>query len=204
MTNSKMITTKLGNVPQELYDEIPSLKEHPEMLAAGEKLQKLRADLQALNEKIQKQSSKADVETDAKQILAGGSLEETRVTNMQELIRRREALEKAIDLQLFEIQKLEARLISEGLKELEPLAKKYIKASIDSLAVAEKAITQQRELFVILSMKGFKQNSRPGKWQTTPLEAQLLNGSPFSSLGLYLQERRKLWGFKAVGPHIKK
>jgi adenine-specific DNA methylase len=200
MTDKKVITTKFGDVPQELYDKIPSLKDHLEMLAANEKLKGLRADLQALNENIQKHST----EDDAEKIMAGNSLEEIKVTDKQELRRKSEALERAIELQLFEIQKLEARLIREGLKELEPLAKKYVKASIDALTASEKALTKQTELFVTLSMKGYKQNQRPAAWQTTPLESQLLSGGGFPSLALYLQERRQLWGLKPVGPQIKK
>lgn len=200
MADRKMITTKFGDVPKELYDKIPSIKEHLKMVTANRKLIKLRADLQALHKNIQKYST----EDDAERLLAGESLEETKVTDRQELNRKRETLERAIELQKFEIQKLEIRLIREGLKELEPLARKYVKESLDNLAAAEKALTRQTELFVILRMRGYKRDYLPAKWRIAPLELQLLRGGAFPSLALFLQEKRKVWGFKAVGPHIKK
>lgn len=199
MAGRKMIKTKFGSVPQELYDKIESLRYHPLMLSAVEKLEGLRADLKTLHKNIQKYST----EDDAQALLDGDSLEENKGITKSELIRKREALERAINIQTFEIQKLENRLIKEGLEALEPLGRKYAKETIDALSLAEKAMRKQSELFVVLRMRGFKQMNLPAKWQTPPIESQLLSGGRFPSLALHLQKRRELWGFPAVGKHLK-
>ena len=187
--------------------QIKSVRDHPEMLAAIEKLQNLRDQLKEVEEKIRLHYEgpaeggiqSASPEEDAIKIIEGLEAKDlpgqSQDTMRENLHRQRMGLIKAIEIKQVDIQLLNIRLVTEGCREYENIAKKFIKSTIEAFEAVEKALKRQEVFFNFFSIRGYEEAKRPAHFRTSPFEISTLYGG-ISSLAWYLEKRKVEWGFK--------
>jgi len=199
----KAAVANFEKLDPKIAGQIQSVYDHPDYVAAQTKLAGLKTELAAVEKQVQQfYQGPAQAETipsaemDGARILAGTSVATlpglSRDTEQKNLIRQRDGLLSAIQMQKSEIQTLTGRLITAGCKEMEPVAKKYISATILAFEQVKKTLENQEVFFTFISQKGYSTGYRPGHWQTWPFELQTLYGG-VCSLEFYLEQRRAVW-----------
>jgi hypothetical protein len=162
---------------------IPDLRQNPEIVAAREKLQDLEQQLAAIKREIAEAESRPEVtrtgtDLDAQRILQGRPLETQAPAGvLDDLRRKRVAIERALQLQAAEIHAITKRVAEEACNQLEPLARKYATAVLDAIDRLAESLESLNSFGSFLSSRGLKLNMRPGHWQPLPLEVNILNSA---------------------------
>ena len=204
--NRKAAVANFEAIDPKIAGQIKSISENPAMIAATAKLEGLKTELKGIEKQISqfyegpsRGEPIASPEKDAQAILSGVAVAELTGQSVdsekRNLIRQRDALLSAIQMQTETIREINSRLIREGCKELEPVARKYIEATIDAFESVRKALQNQEKFFAFMNQRGYSTGLRPGHWQTWPFELQTLYGG-VCSLEFYLEQRRKVWGLQ--------
>jgi hypothetical protein len=203
MASRKAAIANFEKLDPKVCAQIKKITEETAIVEATAKLDGLKTELAGIEKLLSRfyqgpyqGEAIPSAEKDGAAIIAGTSVATlpglSRDTELQNLIRQRDALLSAIQIQTFEIQQLTGRLITSGCRELEPIARKYIAATVEAFEAVKKALREQEVFFMFISQKGYASNLRPHHWQTWPYEQQVLYGG-ICSLDFYLEQRRKVW-----------
>ena len=209
-TEKKEALVNFENLEPKIARQITPIKLQPEMVAARAKLDGLREQVKAIEEKLntcyepyQEGQQGSSVETDAAKVLSGVAVAALPMQSIdsqkQNLARQCEVLKQAILIQEGNCRVLEMRLIREGCKAFEAIAKKYVGQTIAAFEAVEKALREQEILFEFLQHQGYRNNLRPEGWQTSGFESAVLFGGNVSQLWClryWIEQRRKVWDNK--------
>ena len=196
-----------------LGDSIPSIDEKPELVTANGKLREIEEQAREAERKLnsyyepfsEKGQSAAlpTVESDAQKILNGVAIAtlptKTEENQRQILVRQRDVLKQAFEIQKDNIRLLKAKLIREGCKELEPVARRFMADTVAGFESVLQALRRQEVFFRGLNQKGYETGYCPTHWQSIPYEIMVLYGCGaigLTSLEYYLQNRKNVWGLE--------
>lgn len=211
MESRKLAIANFAKLEPKIADKIQPINEHPEMVELGKKIQGFEAELKQVENQLNNfyqgvlpPDEIHSPEADAQKLLSGDALSGDSVdTQKQNLRRRKDALTLAVNQLKSKRISLESKLIKDGCKELEPIAKKFVQATLDAFEQLEIALKQQEVFYQFLSFKGYTAGLRSGHWATTPREISLLYGGGamvnFPSLAVYIDDRKKHWNLETKG-----
>ncbi len=189
-------------VNPEIAKKIKPILKYPKMIAAQEKLERLKLELKKIMVDIETcyhgdsaPVTMPDKQADAQAILDGVSIAEgSSETPLEYLSRKKEAIKTAIGVQETEIRVLVLNLCKEACVEIRPVAQTHAEDVLNCFENLRLALLRKVTFYDFISFRGIDELSRPVYWRMTDFEYQLLLGGSFANLDFYVSERRQFWG----------
>ena len=216
MFSRKKKIAEFEQLNPEIAKQIPSIHEHPELVAAckkrddlKDKVKKIRSILNFDYRGPEGETMIASAEKDAAAILDGVAPEklpgQSTESSRKILARQLTALETAITMQECQISEVYTRVIREGCDKLEPIAMQFIKNTIEAFEKLKTCLEAQEVFFQFMARQGYDEARRPkAVWRSWPFEQQVLYSTiEHSSLAYYLDQRRKSIGLPIAGKKHK-
>ena len=193
--------TKTARLTEKNTSEIPTIADHSDMKMARKKLSDMEEQKKETEGLLHNFSSggpykgtkRANPTEDAMLLLAGKKLtDESVVTERDRLCRLRAGLEEAVKIAKNQIRTTEARLVSEGCPNFQPIGQEIVGGTITAFEQLEIALKRQQKFFNLVEFKGYPSNLRPGYMTVWPYEKRLLDGGEgLQPLRFHIDNRKK-------------
>jgi len=177
---------------------VPNVRESPEVLEARQKLEDLEAQLATIKGEISDADRRPNemrtaADLDAERILLGKPLEtQSPAGDLEELCRRRTAIERAIEMQNRAVAEIIVTVGRQACDQLDPVVRKYATQIVDALDALHDALETLNCFSGFLASRGIKCTVRPHSWEPTPIELQIVNLAEMAA-----ESRRKAFGLPA-------
>lgn len=204
LKTKKQMLVELKVLDPKIIEELPSVRDDPELVAASQKLLEFESRLKAI--KLQQTKGFPDVSgpaprfdkaADAAVIMAGGKLDQLPdVENRgRRLIREFEALSVVIAQQTELVGQINCRAIKRLCEEHRDMLFPFWENLITAFEQLDRALRQLSSVTSTLASKSYTGPFRPPGWDILPFEQVLLfGGHGISSLAWWIAQRRKALG----------
>jgi hypothetical protein len=206
------------NLSEQVLAQIPDLRDPNgpgkavhEAQATWERLQSER---KRVSEELRKCSTsgpggsiaKFDSVVDAGLLLEGAAVDSLTApveeSRRSTLMRQLRAIEHALPGAEQRIHRAATATTIRACKDLQPAAAGIIEKTLIAAETLLNCLRDEAEFFQSCSRRGL--SNRPGHWHLQPVEETLLFGAHgYSSLEVYIRERRQIWGITDENPKAK-
>jgi hypothetical protein len=204
MTKREELVARFMKIDPATAKVIPNLRDHPEIVESREKLHALETELATLKTAIiegerGRKPTRSAVDVDAEQVLAGETLgPQCSVSDLEQLQRRRAAVERAIVMQTQFLAEVERRIVKEACENVEPIIGRYAQTAVTAFEHLREVLERGQSLFAFLSSRGYARNLRSRHWNLTALEEEFLaDGRSRTAIRAHVLHLRRVFGLKA-------
>lgn len=191
----KILKSKSQTSPSDIeaiLAQVPSVSDDPSVRATGENLARLRTELKIVEDEIEKGHGRGisdprtitksiSVNEDAERLLQGHDLEGTSFdTRRTELLRRRDALRRAIEIGEQRVSRVKAEAAIELVSGLSDLIRPIVAERLSACEALAAAYTRAAELTAGLRRKGLSSYHIPAGITLAVKDESIRGGLPVS------------------------
>lgn len=193
MKRSKQQAEQFAKENPKIAAAVPNLRENPELLALGDRLEKLRGDLDDVRRSIATGRGKTDNHAAAEQLAAGRDIDVSPVkADVASLRQQQKTIEQAVAIVGEQYRLTHAALIRDFCRNFETTAQKFVATVLSSMEATLVGIAELDALFTFLSVKGYKTDG--DKFCLPWALRSMLRGGPIPELSSFIGEQKELWG----------